>query len=413
MGVMQNVDRRTAVKWGILSAGFSFLANGVLSGAAAAQNSPAPAGQAKNELYEGANVPGGGQMDPRLSVSPYDPDPDIVEVAQRMSPFNPDSWHVEWGRVADKNEQLGEEFEKEGCKITANHFYLRAARFRQNSVIYLPESDPRMLPAYRRLAEVYEKAWKVVPPPFERLQIPYEGNTLPAYFSKPRGNPGQKFPTVISIGGADSVFVGNGSDYTARGMAFIFVDGPGQGQPLRFKKIYARPDSESFGKIVVDYLLKRPDVDAERIGITGGSMGGYTTPRICSGEKRIKACSMWSGAYSLVEDIFDYFPAIQDRLRWLCGARDLAEARKKMGEFTLEGRAGQIECPMFIGYSKDDRIMNPDGALKLYKAATRSERTVVEGTGHDSGRIVPQQRTKAPREILMADWMGKRLGAIA
>src|SRR5690348_3873087 len=144
MGVLQNVDRRTAVKWGILSAGFSFLANGVLSSAAAAQNSPAPAGQAKNELYEGANVPGGGQMDPRLSVSPYDPDPDIVEVAQRMSPFNPDSWHVEWGRVADKNEQLGEEFEKEGCKTTANHFYLRAARFRQNSVIYLPESDPRM-----------------------------------------------------------------------------------------------------------------------------------------------------------------------------------------------------------------------------------------------------------------------------
>ena len=83
MGDSQGVNRRTAVKWGILSAGFSLLANGVLSRTASAQDSQAPVGRAKGELYEGANLPGGGQTDPRLSVSPYDPDPDIVEVSRR------------------------------------------------------------------------------------------------------------------------------------------------------------------------------------------------------------------------------------------------------------------------------------------------------------------------------------------
>jgi hypothetical protein len=91
-------------------------------------------------------LPGGGQIDPRLSVSPYANDEDIVEVAERMSPFNPESWHVEWKRVAEKNERLAEEFEKEGLKVKANGFYLRAARFYQDAVVYLPESDLRMLP---------------------------------------------------------------------------------------------------------------------------------------------------------------------------------------------------------------------------------------------------------------------------
>ena len=64
---------------------------------------------------------------------------------------------------------------------------------------------------------------------------------------------------------------------------------------------------------------------------------------------------------------------------------------------------------MLIGYSKDDRIMDPQGAFRLYQAATNSKREMLEGIGHDSGRTRPVMRTKAPREILLADWMSKHL----
>jgi hypothetical protein len=83
-------------------------------------------------------------------------------------------------------------------------------------------------------------------------------------------------------------------------------------------------------------------------------MGGYAAPRCATAEKRIKAVAVWSGAFSLVDDIFDCYPPIQERMRWLIGAQDLAHARRVIGEFTLEGRAKQIECPMLIGYSHDD-----------------------------------------------------------
>lgn len=368
-------------------------------------------GRAEEELYEGKNLPGGGQLEIRMTVSPYDNDPDVVEVAERMSPFNPESWHLEWKRVAEKNERLAEEFEKEELKNTANQYYLRAANFYQLAVRFQPESDPRMLPTFNKLLEMYQRAWKLVPPPFGRLEIPYEGCSLPAFFAKPRGKEGERFPVVYVFGGADSMVVPLGiaiAQFTARGMAFFFVDGPGQGVPLRLHRVYAPPDSERPAKVILDYLVRRPDVDANRIGIVGESMGGYTAPRIASGDKRVKACATSSAAYSLLEDIFEYFPPIQDRIRWLIGAKDVAEGRKKIAEYTLEGRADRIECPMLIGYDKDDRVMDPRGAYRLYEAATRSERVMVEGISrHKVGRVRP-----APLgPPVIADWMAKQLGA--
>ncbi len=40
---------------------------------------------------------------------------------------------------------------------------------------------------------------------------------------------------------------------------------------------------------------------------------------------------------------------------------------------------------MLIGYSQDDRIMDPQGAFRLYQMAVNSKREIVEGTGPPSG----------------------------
>src|SRR5258708_31585422 len=142
------------------------------------------------------------------------------------------------------------------------------------------------------------------------------------------------------------------------------------------------PDTDRVAKAMIDYLETRPDVDATRVGMEGIRMGGYGVPRAASGEKRIKAAFMSSGSYDLKADLFEYYPPIQERVRWIIGAKDLAGARKQLAEYTLQGRASKIEAPMLIGYSKDDRIMDPAGALRLYEAATNSKRDMVEGTGH-------------------------------
>lgn len=363
--------------------------------------------RAEQSLFSAPGLPGGGQMEIRMEISPLHPDPDVRDVAQRVKSFNLENWYAEWTRVARKNEELAAGFEKEDRKATAHEFYRRAVDFYRRALVYMREGDARMLPLYRKLREVFDRAWALAPAPFERVLIPYEGEMLEGLFYPARGKPGARSPVIYNYAGADGI-VHKGDDaewspFVRRGMSFIDVDAPGHGGSLREKKLYAPPDSERVAKAVIDYLATRPDVDAERIGLHGSSMGGYSGPRCATAEKRIKALAVWSGAYSLGEDIFDYYPPIQDRLRWLIGAKDLREAREKMRSYTLEGRAGMITCPMLIGYCYDDRIMDPRGALRLYENAVNAERQMLDGVGH--GDKIFERKT------FIADWFMKQLGA--
>jgi dienelactone hydrolase len=364
--------------------------------------------QAEKALYPAPGLPGGGQLEVRMEISQFHPDPDIRGVARRVKFFNLESWHKEWSEAAKRNEELAAGFEQENRKATAHEFYLRAADFYRRAVVYMPDTDPRMLPTFKKLEENFTKAWSMAPAPFERVEIPYEGHMLPAHFWPGRGKPGARLPVVYNYGGADGILLrgedGGAGQYVRRGMSFIDVDGPGHGGTLRYKKLYAPPDSERVAKAVIDYLVTRPDVDAERIGLHGSSMGGYSGPRSATAERRIKAVAVWSGAYNLVDDIFDNYPPIQDRLRWLMGAKDLKEAREKMKEFTLIGRANKIECPLLVGYSHDDRVMDPRGALNLYENAINSpDRSMIDGVGHGEKNF--------SRRTYLADWFMKQLDA--
>jgi dienelactone hydrolase len=406
------------VKWGLAAAGLPALTRALGSSALAqdagseAGKKGAVGGRADGELFTGNGLPGGGQLEIRLTQTMYTSDPDQLEVAQRMKPFDLESWITEWTRVAEKNEAMAEKFAADGYKVTANEYYLRAAGFYRDACWPQPVTESRMLTSYKKAQDNFDKAWKMLRPPFERVQINYEGKMLDGYFRKPNNPPGKKFPAVIAFQGADTMAeatIMGGGAYAARGMAYLAVDFPGQGGALRLKDLHLPPDTDRVAKAMIDYLETRPDVDATRVGMQGISMGGYGVPRAASGEKRIKAAFMSSGSYDLKSDLFEYFPPIQERVRWIIGAKDLPDARKKLADYTLEGRASKIEAPMLIGYSKDDRIMDPAGALRLYEAAVNSKRDMVEGTGHVQAANAGGPR--ASRPAVFPDWAAKTLGA--
>jgi hypothetical protein len=200
--------------------------------------------RAEKVLYSGPGLPGGGQLEIRMEISADHPDPDIRGVARRVKFFNLESWHTQWIQVAEKNEQLALDFEREQRQVTAHEFYLRAADFYRRALVYLPETDPRMLPSYRKLKEMFDKAWSLVSPPFERVQIFYEGHRLDALFYPARGPSGSRRPVVYNYGGADGILLrgedGGAGQYVRRGMSFLDVDGPGHGGTLREKNYMPR-----------------------------------------------------------------------------------------------------------------------------------------------------------------------------
>src|SRR5579871_1794042 len=128
MDSLLGLNRRNLVKLGIASAAVPF--SEILTSSAVAQDLGSEAGargkvggRSDSELFLGNNMPGGGQLEIRLTASIYTSDPDQLEVAQRMKPYNLESWIAEWTRVAERNEQMAQQFAAQGLKVTANEYF--------------------------------------------------------------------------------------------------------------------------------------------------------------------------------------------------------------------------------------------------------------------------------------------------
>ena len=415
------LSRRGLLRLGLVSAGVPALSR-VLSIPALAQDlGPGnrhvgdAGGRDEVRLFPGPGLPGGGQMEIRLNQSIHTSDPDELEVAQRLRPFDPKSWYEEWIRVATRNEEIADGYAAQKLNVSAHQFYLRASGFYREAIVYQQDNDETMLPGYMKMKELFDKAWQLQSPPFERVTVTVDGNKLAGYFRKPGGPSGTRFPAVIAYQGADSLaestIMGSGS-YVARGMACLVVDLPGQGAAKRLQHLYMPPDTERLVSDLIDYLETRPDVDASRIGVRGISMGGYSAPRAASGDQRIKAVWTSAGSYDVLRDLFDYYPPIQERVRWIVGAKDLVDARRKLKDYTLEGVGHKIECPMLIGYGPTDRIMDPQGAFRLYQVAINSDRKMWADAGHPHH----DEKSGGPQVMRLPtaqDWAARQLGAHA
>lgn len=371
-------------------------------------------GRDEKALFPGPNMPGGAQTEIRMVQSIHTADADELDVAIRMKPYDMESWITEWSRVAEANEELAEGYASAGLKVTAAEYYRRAQEFYSNATLYAAEEHPKQLPLYRKMVAMFDKAWTLQRPNFERVEIPWEGKTLRGFFRKPGGQPGTKFPVVIGFQGADSMahntIQGGAGSFVARGMAYLVIDVPGQGWAMRVDNLALPPDTERLAKVMIDYLETRPDVDASRVAMQGISMGGWSAPRAASGEPRLTAVIMASGSLNIGQDLFHYYPPIQERVRWIIRARDLQDAARKLRDYTTEGQAQKIQCPMVIGYGSDDRIMDPQGAYRLYQAAVNSKREMMAGLGHPH-HSAKAGGPRADRPQTLQDWMMRTLRA--
>ena len=105
---------------------------------------------------------------------------------------------------------------------------------------------------------------------------------------------------LVQVNGLDSTKemkyrVGLPAWLAQRGVSSLVVDQPGTGEALRLHGMTARYDSEHWASRIVDWLETRDDVDPQRIGLEGVSLGGYYCPRAVAFEPRF-ACGVAWGA---------------------------------------------------------------------------------------------------------------------
>jgi dipeptidyl aminopeptidase/acylaminoacyl peptidase len=308
----------------------------------------------------------------------------IRDLAQQGSDVGTNAFMASWRTVADQVEQQAVEAEKSGHPRTAGQKYLRAGGYLCQAERMLSNSSPLRIPTYRHLLEVMAKAFELIDPATARVEVPFEGTTLPAYFTN-ASTDGTPAPTVIMWNGLDSTkehmyTSGWPAEMAARGISVLQVDCPGSGEALRLQGLTSRVETEDWAAACVDYLLGRDDVRHDRIGLAGWSLGGYYVPRAAAFEKRLAFAVAWGANHNwgevqrkrLEREGENPVPHYWEHVLWVWGETDLDTFITKAGRINLNGVVDKITCPFLITHGTNDRQINVKYAHQSYDQAVNA-----------------------------------------
>ena len=348
---------------------------------------------------------------------------EIDQVGQRLLGREGDNeaWCEEWSRMAQTMERRAQDAVAANHALTAGTYYLHAATYYGYGERYLHLGE-RKLAVYRHHLRCFGEGMARRYPNAERVQVAYEGTTLPAWFMRGRGADEQA-PTAVFFNGLDgSKEVGilyGGIELAARGINTLAIDGPGQGETLRLQNITSRYDWEVPARAAYEYVASRSDVDAKRVAVMGISMGGYLAPRAAAMEPRFAACVAWGGH-------FDYHEAWIRRRRemesggtrvsaphfhllWVLGVADMDAAMKKLKDYTLAGVAEKISCPFLVVHGEHDSIVPVDYARRLYEAVASRNKKLKIFTAEEGGAEHCQGDNRVLGANYVADWLADNL----
>ncbi len=348
---------------------------------------------------------------------------EIDRVGQRLKNRVGDNeaWFREWARMGEALERRAEEEAKLGHPLSAGTYYLHAATYYGYGERYLHPGEEKFA-IYRRHLHCFAEGVKRRHPEMERVQVPYEGTTLPAWFMRGRGVT-RNAPTVVLFNGLDgskevTVLYG-GLELAARGINTLAIDGPGQGEALRLQNIVSRYDFEVAGTAAYEYVVRRPEVDAMRVAIAGVSMGGYLAPRACAFEPRYAACVAWGGHYDYHESWIRRRKEMESggtrvsaphfHLMWVLGVPDMDAAMAKLKDYTLAGVAAKITCPFLVVHGEHDSIVPVAYAKRLYDAVGSTKKTLRIFTAEEGGAEHCQGDNRILGANYVADWVAENL----
>ncbi len=345
------------------------------------------------------------------------------------------SWYSSWHELAKRIHDRAERRLRAARHLSGRGDLLRASTYYRMAELALPPSHITHEPvSFRASRECFRRALNHLDRPAHAVEIPFEGESLPGYLFIGQPDPG---PTLVVITGMDGTaeegYFLTGAAALAHGYHCLVFEGPGQGAPLRERRLPLRPGWESVVSPVLDFLVARPEVDPRRIVLVGQGFGGYLAARAASHDHRpaalvtdpglvdLEAAIIARMGPELVERIAAKDPTVEDLLRSSlrpehrfsrerslrsCGLLTHHELLHAMLGFRLD--PARIRCPTLVcDQATDVRLGNQ--ARMLYEGLTGRKDYLLfaaedgaEPEHHGLGRAVAEG---------VFDWLDEVLGS--
>ena len=281
------------------------------------------------------------------------------------------------------------------------------------------------LAMYKRSLELFAQARELAHENCERVEIPYEGSHISGLLVRAQGVAGPA-PIVVVMNGLDSTkemlrASVMGTMFASRGLSALFVDQPGTGEALRLQGMPAVPDTEVWASRIVDWLSRRADVDAKRIGALGVSLGGYYCPRAVAFEPRFACGAVWGANHDwrevqqarLKREGENPVPHYWKHVQWVFGAKDMDEFLAKAEAMHLDGILDRIRVPFLVTHGENDRQIPLKYAQRTYDQLVNSpKRDLVVFTAREGGVEHSSLDNPFNAGNAIADWLAELLGGM-
>ena len=374
--------------------GLALLAVAALSGAALAQvGDPRTLDELKAEVQERASRHA-------YPVSELDP-AEVREALGRLSSLDRDEWASTWSTIGDRHMAQGKSLESSD-RAGASKQYRYA--FEYDLFARFPlENSPGKVKAYAKALQAFAAYARLQDPPVEIVRIPFEGKEIVGYLRLPANV--RPAPLIVTIGGLDGRKENasfRNDAYLAHGVGYFSFDMPGTGQSTIRQVV---PGAEREFTRVLDTIATRPEIDAKRVVVYGGSWGGHWAARLAYTEReRIRGAVVQGGP------VHEYFQpewqrkAVNTReyLFELFEARAAIYGAKTLDEFLAYGpkmslkTAGWLEKPsapmLLINGMRDTQVPVEDVFL-LMRSGSPKEVWINPQGGHMGRNVaVPDQK---------------------
>lgn len=247
-----------------------------------------------------------------------------------------------------------------------------------------------------------------------------DGVTLTGWVMTPAGyEPGKKYPAIFHIHGGPRTVFGTVFHHEMQMWAnagyFVFFTNPrgSDGFGTEFGDINGKYGTVDYDNLMefTDYVLDHePDIDRERVGVTGGSYGGFMTNWIIGHTDRFRAAASQRSIANWIS--FEYMSDIGHTFTKNEQAAFACEDVDKLWFHSPIKYIANCKTPTLFIHSEQDYRCNVAEGMEMFAAlkvlGVETRMLMVKGETHElsrSGR--PRNRIVRMREIL--NWMDRHL----
>jgi hypothetical protein len=284
------------------------------------------------------------------------------EALGRITSFEGEQWSEAWLPLGERWEDRARDAESKRDNAGAKEAYLRAYGYYGIARHPFP-STPGKQRGYEKTREMFLAASKYFDIPVERVAIPFNGKKVVGHLRFPQKVPA---PLIMHWGGIDNWKEERHSfaeGFVREGWGCFVMDSPGTGEC----PVLAGPDAHQVHTAALDYLIKRPEVQADRVAVVGASFGGYWSTKLAHvAADKLRAAVNWGGGIH-----YFFQPEWQERSRHadsylfdliearanLFGKKTFAELCEVMPALSLldQGWLDQRCAPLLLVNGKEDK----------------------------------------------------------